>query len=86
MASVRSGRRPSDTFLFFVVQRTGACDDRPEPESEGAARSTPTASDTIEIEVGDNCRVRVGPSFDGRALKRVLDVLSRAEGERKKIR
>ena len=58
----------------------------PEPESEGAARSTPTASDTIEIEVGDNCRVRVGPSFDGRALKRVLDVLSRAEGERKKIR
>jgi transposase-like protein len=34
-----------------------------------------THSDTIEIEMGDDCRVRVGSSFDGRALKRVLDVL-----------
>ena len=29
----------------------------------------------IEIEVGGDYRVRVGSSFDGRALKRVLDVL-----------
>ena len=43
----------------------------PEPEGKPA----PAASDTIEIEVGGDCRVRVGSSFDGRALKRVLDVL-----------
>lgn len=47
----------------------------PEPEPKvGAAPAMPT-SETIEIEVGGDCRVRVGPSFDGRALKRVLDVL-----------
>ncbi len=47
----------------------------PEPEPlVGAAPAMP-ASDTIEIEVGGDCRVRVGSSFDGRALKRVLDVL-----------
>ena len=47
---------------------------KPEPED----KSTPaqqTHSDTIEIEVAGDCRVRVGSSFDGRALKRVLDVL-----------
>jgi transposase len=43
----------------------------PEPED----KAPPTQSDTIEIEVGGDCRVRVGSSFDGRALKRVLDVL-----------
>jgi transposase len=43
----------------------------PEPEEKPA----PALSDTIEIEVGGDCRVRVGSSFDGRALKRVLDVL-----------
>ena len=42
----------------------------PEPEEKPA----PAVSDIIEIEVGD-CRVRVGSSFDGRTLKRVLDVL-----------
>ena len=48
----------------------------PEPEPpEKAAPTQPAASDTIEIEIGDDCRVRVGSSFDGRALKRVLDVL-----------
>lgn len=46
-----------------------------EPERESAARPTPAQSDTIEIGVGSDCRVRVGSSFDGRALKRVLDVL-----------
>ena len=36
---------------------------------------TPAHSETIEIEVGGDCRIRVGSSFDARALKRVLDVL-----------
>lgn len=44
----------------------------PEPEGEQAA---PTAPGTIEIEVPDGSRVRVGTGFDGRTLKRVLDVL-----------
>jgi len=35
----------------------------------------PVVSETIEIEVAGDYRVRVGPDFDGRALKRVLDVL-----------
>jgi transposase len=58
-----------------VVGRARACDDHPEPEREGATRPAPAHSDTIEIEVGGDCRIRVGSSFDGRALKRVLDVL-----------
>ena len=46
------------------------------PESEDkAAAAEPAHSDTIEIELGSDCRVRVGSSFDGRALRRVLDVL-----------
>jgi transposase len=45
-----------------------------ELEDEPAA---PAASDTIEIEVAGTYRVRVGSSFDPRALKRVLDVLRR---------
>lgn len=47
----------------------------PEPENSGAAVEAPAASDTIEIEVAGDCRVRVGADFDARALKRVLDVL-----------
>lgn len=50
----------------------------PEPEPEPEDKSTSaqqTHSDTIEIEVAGDCRVRVGSGFDGRALKRVLDVL-----------
>jgi transposase len=43
----------------------------PEPEE----KPTPAVSDPIEIEVGGDCRVRVGSNFDGRVLKRVLDVL-----------
>ena len=46
----------------------------PEPEPK-AVSAEPAHSDTIEIEVGGDCRVRVGSDFDGRALKRVLDVL-----------
>ena len=48
-----------------------------EPECEKAAAAEPAQSDTIEIEVPDGCRVRVGSGFDGRALRRVLDVLRR---------
>jgi transposase len=43
----------------------------PEPEEKPAS----AASETIEIEVCGDCRVRVGSSFDARALRRVLDVL-----------
>jgi hypothetical protein len=46
-----------------------------EAAREGATRPTPAHSDIIEIEVDGDCRIRVGSSFDGRALKRVLDVL-----------
>ena len=49
----------------------------PEPENEAAAAPTPAASDTIEIELSGSYRVRVGSGFDGRALRRVLDVLRR---------
>ncbi len=48
----------------------------PDPESMiGAGSATPSTAETIEIEVAGDCRVRVGASFDARALKRVLDVL-----------
>ena len=63
----------------------------PEPGSDGAvvsasAMSASAMSETIEIEVAGDCRVRVGADFDARALRRVLDVLSRAEGVGKKSR
>ena len=47
----------------------------PAPGDEKVAPTEQANSDTIEIEVAGDCRVRVGPGFDGRALKRVLDVL-----------
>jgi transposase len=43
--------------------------------SDPEDKPAPAASDTIEIEMDGDCRVRVGSGFDGRALKRVLDVL-----------
>ena len=46
-----------------------------EPEVDQAAAPVPTAPETIEIEVAGDYRVRVGSGFDGRTLKRVLDVL-----------
>ena len=58
----------------------------PEPGSDGAVVSASAMSETIEIEVAGDCRVRVGADFDARALRRVLDVLSRAEGVGKKSR
>lgn len=45
-----------------------------EPESK-AAPAQPAHSEKIEIEIGGDCRIRVGSSFDSRALKRILDVL-----------
>lgn len=47
----------------------------PGPDDEVVAPSAPAASETIEIEIAGDYRVRVGSDFDGRALKRVLDVL-----------
>lgn len=49
----------------------------PEPEDAPVAPSTPAALNTIEIEVCDRYRVRVGPGFEAQALRRVLDVLRR---------
>lgn len=46
-----------------------------EPGGQRAAPPAPGISETIEIEVPDGSRIRVGTGFDGRALKRVLDVL-----------
>lgn len=46
-----------------------------EPEAEASGAPVPTTSDIIEIEVSGTYRVRVGASFDVRALRRVLDVL-----------
>jgi transposase len=62
---------PSSTPALLPVTIT------PAPESEPAAPPTFAASDAIEIEVAGPYRVRVGSSFDPRALKRVLDVLRR---------
>ena len=47
----------------------------PEDTQTLPSPAVPFASDAIEIEVGGDCRIRVGSSFDSRALKRVLDVL-----------
>ena len=49
----------------------------PEPENVGMASAMPTTSETIEIEVAGKYRIRVGSSFDGQTLRRVLDVLGR---------
>ena len=46
-----------------------------EPGNHPALPSAPDATETIEIEVSGEIRIRVGSGFDGRALKRVLDVL-----------
>ena len=59
--------RPSSGLVQVTVT--------PEPGSDGAVVSASAMSETIEIEVAGDCRVRVGADFDARALKRVLDVL-----------
>jgi transposase len=47
----------------------------PELLNVGTAPAPPATSEMIEIEVSGDYRVRVGSGFDGRVLKRVLDVL-----------
>jgi transposase len=46
-------------------------------DPEAPAASASGASDTIEIELGDKYRVRIGSGVDGQALRRVLAVLER---------
>ena len=59
----------------------------PERDSvSSAVPSVPPSAGAIEIEVGGVYRVRVGSSFDDRALGRILDLLSRADGVRRKAR
>jgi transposase len=48
-----------------------------EPEGGDSPPPAPDRPEAIEIEVSGTYRVRVGASFDGRALRRVLDVLRR---------
>jgi transposase len=51
-------------------------------DPEAPAASASGASDTIEIELGDKYRVRIGSGVDGQALRRVLDVLERRPVDR----
>jgi transposase len=46
-------------------------------EQDGVAAPPPTVAETIEIDLAGKYRVHVGSSFDGQALRRVLDVLER---------
>jgi transposase-like protein len=46
-------------------------------EERSGVAPAPSAVDTIEIEVADKYRIRVGNGVDGKALRRVLDVLER---------
>ena len=47
----------------------------PEAGNAQAVPGVPAATETIEIEVSGDVRIRVGSDFEARALKRVLDVL-----------
>ena len=60
-----------------VVLDARACagDDHAEPEARQRLPWRRLPSETIEIDVSGDYRVRVGSSFDARALRRVLDVL-----------
>jgi transposase-like protein len=46
-------------------------------ERDAVATQPLSVAETIEIDLADKYRVRVGSRFDGRALRRVLDVLER---------
>ena len=67
-AGERPPAAPAPSTLVPVMITSGR-------EVDAAAPAVPDASDTIEIEVLGDCRIRVGSGFDARALKRVLDVL-----------
>jgi len=64
---------PSSTPALVPVTVTS------EPEAPVAPPALPaeTAVETIEIELPDGWRVRVGSGFEAKALRRVLDVLRR---------
>ena len=63
--------------VFMCRRRYRDAGEQPalQPPSSTPALPAETASEMIEIEVPDGCRVRVGSGFNVRALKRVLDVL-----------
>jgi transposase len=46
-------------------------------EDDGVVGQAAIAGEQIEIDVAGRYRVRIGGSFDGRVLRRVLDVLER---------
>jgi transposase len=46
-------------------------------EQDSVAAPPSTVAEKIEIDVAGKYRVHVGSSFDGKALRRVLDVLER---------
>ena len=46
-------------------------------ERDAVATQPLSVAETIEIDLADKYRVRVGSGIDGRALRRVLDVLER---------
>ena len=46
-------------------------------EDDGVAGQAAIGGEQIEIDVAGRYRVRIGGSFDGRVLRRVLDVLER---------
>ena len=46
-------------------------------DPEAPTTPTPSATDTIEIELGDKYRIRIGSGVDAKALRRVLDALER---------
>ena len=48
-----------------------------EPEAPALSTSISSAAETIEIELGDKYRIRIGSGVDGKALRRVLDALER---------
>ena len=46
-------------------------------DPEAPTAPTSSAMDTIEIELGNKYRIRIGSGVDGKALRRVLDALER---------
>ena len=46
-------------------------------DPEAPTAPTSSATDTIEIELGDKYRIRIGSGVDGKALRQVLDALER---------
>ena len=68
--AVSSGRRLLD-------ESRGSSADLIAAEDDGVAGQAAIGGEKIEIDVAGRYRVRIGGSFDGQALRRVLDVLER---------